>query len=352
MAFLGGLWAWLAIAAASCSSKPEPDVCGVEQHGGDPGFAVPPAALANAPAGDGTSFVYAVDRLFLGDSDWNGQRSPDAWQGYGFNIDGKASTPDSPDHCQPYHGASPRLKQDACGGLDNSFGKNWVPIVLALMSTPAFSDGANDLIAHGGFTLLVGIDQLGPGPNQSALTGKYWFGAQNGSSPPSGSWADYPWKVAPDSLSDPANVADAKVKLSGGYVTGDTWVSGAPVSFDAWLPFGKTLVPLRIHHAIFTMALSADRSSGQGVIAGVIELEPALAEVRKLAALFSKDLCVGATVEAMVTQFRQLADIGADGSQNPGKICDGVSFGWGFHAKRVKLGAVGPAVPIVPNPCH
>ncbi len=71
------------------------------------------------------------------------------------------------------------------------------------------------------------------------------------------------------------------------------------------------------------------------------------------------DLAVGrgytaapATCTARVTAdtLRQASDIMVDGSQEPNKICNGISIGIGFEAKRAGIGGVSAPQPALPEP--
>ncbi len=102
--------------------------------------------------------VLAVTKLYYGDTNFDG--SPDkvnAWKQFGFNIDGKASTASSVDLCKPQPNASPStVYPDGNAGIDNSFGKNILPIFLGL--TSSFSDKANQSIASGHYTLMFDLE--------------------------------------------------------------------------------------------------------------------------------------------------------------------------------------------------
>jgi hypothetical protein len=302
--------------------------------------------------GDGPGYVYAVDKLFIGDTDWNGSKSPTAWQNYGYNLDGKDSTASSSDHCKPYTGAAPKaVKQDGPGGVDNSFGKNLVPILTSLSAN--VSANINDNIAQGGFTLILKIDKLGAKTDYVDLPAAYYGGAKMAAPPPAGSWANYKWNVMPELLSDPQDINSSKVKFPFSYVTSDVWVSGTPANFSVALPFAGYPMKFNLNNAVFSMKLAADRQTAtDGIIAGVMPVESLIAEMKKVAGSFSKDLCMGATFDSIAVQLRQIADIGADGKQDPAKTCDGISLGWGFHAKALQLGAIAPATPPGPDPCQ
>src|SRR5258708_3745938 len=61
---------------------------GGDTSGGGMAGKVPPAAPAGAPASDTPERTFAVNQLFLGETDRKGNPVKDAWKDYGFNIDG------------------------------------------------------------------------------------------------------------------------------------------------------------------------------------------------------------------------------------------------------------------------
>ena len=50
-------------------------------------------------------------------------------------------------------------------------------------------------------------------------------------------------------------------------------------------------------------------------------------------------------------QIRQASDILKDGTQDPSKVCNGISIGLGFKVREVQFGNVAPFTPPGPNPC-
>src|SRR5262245_23512873 len=109
--------------------------------GGAGGMAVkhaePPAPPAMKPGDGSGSVTFAISKLYLGDTDPDG--TPDkanGWKHFGYDLDGKVSTATSTDLCKTRNGASPaNVYPDGDDGIDNSFGKLILPIILGLSST-------------------------------------------------------------------------------------------------------------------------------------------------------------------------------------------------------------------------
>ena len=105
---------------------------------------LPPPAGPTHP-GDGTgSTVFAISKLYLGDTDRAGVKSAAAWKSFGFNLDNKVSTESSTDLCKPRAGGKKSaVYPDGNHGIDNSFGKNILPIItgVAADASTAVNEG-------------------------------------------------------------------------------------------------------------------------------------------------------------------------------------------------------------------
>src|SRR5688500_6828618 len=74
-----------------------------------------------------TPLSFVLRKIFLGETDRNGIEDANAWQTYGRDIDGIASTTNANGECKP-HGNGTQTRVDGPGGVDNSFGKNIIPV--------------------------------------------------------------------------------------------------------------------------------------------------------------------------------------------------------------------------------
>src|SRR4051794_40663029 len=91
----------LSLLAAACGGGMggDPATGSSSGAGGSPDTSIQPPPPGPAHAGDGPGGVFAMSRLFLGDTDRMGQPSADAWRTYGFDLDHRASTAASVDLC-------------------------------------------------------------------------------------------------------------------------------------------------------------------------------------------------------------------------------------------------------------
>ncbi len=317
----------------------------------------PPPPPAGAPAGDGPGTTFLFHKLWYGDTDRNGTPSPQAWKDYGYNLDGKISTKDATDLCQPYGGGSKALVYpDGNGGIDNAFGK----VLMALFTsfTADFTVQVNGAIMAGHYSYLIPVDALGTGANYAGLGARFYHGSSLNQLP-AFDGTDV-WPVTAESLFDPADITTARVQFPESYVNGQTWVSGPPTTIEMTLVADTLVLAMPLTSAVITMDLAPDRSgASMGIIAGVLPVEPFIEEFRKAAGSFSESLCEGTTFDSLADSLRQGADIlstcssdAPETCQDPAQTCDAISVGIGFEARTAQLGAVAAPVPPLPDPCE
>jgi len=304
--------------------------------------------------GGGDAVVLAIHHLLLGDTLPNGTFSSTAWKQYGMNIDGKVSTSQSIDLCKPAAGANKNsVYPDGNDGIDNSFGRNLMPIWTSLWSD--FSAQVNDAIATGDFTHLFRIEGIGVGQT-GTFPSQVYVGAKENGQPPSWQGTDV-WAINSTCLvnSDPAlpklqfPIASVDVDAAGVR----RWQSVTVGDLTLALPLSGTSMVLPIHGARITMSLSDDNAHAtSGIVSGVIDTEEYITVLAQWAGSFDPSLCPpSATFESIAQQIRQASDILSDGTQDPAKTCNGISIGLGFDADLALLGGVfDPIIP--PDPCQ
>jgi hypothetical protein len=289
-------------------------------------------------SGEGT--VLAGTKLAFGEGN-SGQ-----WKKVGFDLDGLVSTAASKDVCQPNSGALTITPYpDGDDGIDNSFGKNLLPQILALY--PTWVTDINNGIQSGFFTVLLKMFCLPATGDIPVMVTKLYGGTTLGTKPKFDG-TDL-WPVAPELLSDPMDPQSSTIVFSKSSVKGDAFDAGKNETFILTVPIAtmnsSTSIKLTLYAAHTTMNLSPDRKSATGgVIGGVLNTEEFVAEIKKVGALLG--LCDSSLFENLLTQVRQASDIMADGTQDPTKTCDGISMGLNFEMKEVQIGAVGPKTPV------
>jgi len=311
----------------------------------------PPDPVDGAPSGDGQGYTYAVSKLYLGDTDRAGEETPGAWRKFGYDIDGQQTTDDFTNHCTPNSGANPaKIFPDGDEGIDNAFGKIIVDEILKPL-VGDLSGTVNEQIEGGSFTIIMSLDTLGDGPNYSAIPTYLNVGADLGAAPKFDGTDE--WPIYQELLDDPTDPKSTQLSFTDSYVNDGTWVSGTPGRLDLAVSVAGVSLTLNIANAVITMDLAEPRSGGatNGVIAGVIPVEPFLAELEKVAGNLSDSFCGGGNaLEQIKNEIRQAADMLQSGGQGSGE-CDAISIGIGFEAKPVVLGPIEDVQPPADDPC-
>jgi hypothetical protein len=276
---------------------------------------------------------YALHKLFLGDTDRNGVTNLNAWMDYGYNLDEKITTRDSTDVCQLAANAQKSVQVDGHDGIDNSFGANVLQIIESFQPTPTAT--ISDSIDSGGFTIMLdtlGLDQTAT-ETAGGLHGKLFAGGKFNGKPTWTTTDD--WPVLPQLLSNPADPTSSKVVFDQAYVVGGTFVSGSPVDVTLNLAFAGQNLTVNVHHATITVGVNGSQGT-DGVIAGVINTEELISGLRAVAGhLGGKSLCGGTAFDTIAQEIRGMSDIFVDGTNGPGRPCDGISIGLGFNADEI-----------------
>jgi hypothetical protein len=238
---------------------------------------------------------------------------------------------------------------DGENGIDNSFGENLLPILIATFGS-AMSQQGNAALQAGDPTTLVRLDQLGTGADYSPLPGAVYHAAS--AVAPKWDGADVRdvdiASLVSGSLSSP-------VLALGGYMNGRTWVGAPPggtMLVDLHLTVGGHLgPPLPLSHVQIAMLVDPSNGSATGgVLSGILAPSDTLAWAQVLAGSFSTSLCSASAFDSIEQQILQTSDIMLDGTNQPGQACNGMSFGMGFDATAVTLGQV-VSLPMAPDPC-
>lgn len=288
--------------------------------------------------GEGTTF--AVTKLAFG----NGNSGE--WKKVGFNIDGLVSTGASKDVCTPNSGGMPGTAYpDGEDGIDNSFGKNLLPTLLSL--DPTWPTDVNNSIQNGFFDVLLKLYCLPPTGDNPVFTTKLFAGKSLGKKPKFDG-TDM-WPVSPELLSDLKDPESSTILFEKSSLVDSLYSSGKDGNFILTIPItvqGKNAsIKLTLYSASVTMTLGADRKSATGgTIGGVLNTEEFVAEVKKIGHLL--DLCDSQIFDGVITQVRQASDILSDGTQDPNKMCDGISIGLQFEMKEAQIGSVAGPTPV------
>ena len=337
--------------AQGCSSPSSPAVAAAPAVPGAP----PAAPTGAAKTTSMTEHNYALKTLFLGDTDRANVSSPTAWKNIGYNVDGKVTTKDSTDVCTLASGAAKSTQADGVNGIDNSFGENILPIVLTTAG-PDASKKINDSIVAGSFTVMIDTTGFDDTPSQTAtgLSGFLSAGSTFdpiGMTKPTFTTADS-WPVRPELLSNPADAKSSTIKFPSAYVVDGTFVNGSPGTLTLNLAIGGVALDITITQAVITFDHKGPGQATNGTIAGVITTEDLISKLQKVAGRISTSLCMGQAFQSIAQQIRQASDIMADGTNNAGSMCNGISIGLGFEAAEIGIPSkVAMLSTSTPDPC-
>jgi hypothetical protein len=333
-----GLGAVGMVAAQGCSSSSS-----------DPGTTAAagktPPAPPSAPASDTPARTFAVNQLFLGETNRAGAPTKDAWKDYGYNIDGLTTTKTDTNVCTRQGGADSAKQEDGNGGIDNAFGRTVLSFILGLVPTP--SKTINDSIQGGSFTILLTVKGLTDDPKQTntGLGGDLRVGgaysADATKKPSFSADDDWPYRANPI------------VPIQGAYINNGTFVNGAGgATVELSLFIQGVALSLTINRASITFDHTSPNEITNGTISGVINTESLVSGIEKVAGRISTQLCGGSTLDTIKATIRGASDILSDGTNKAGVNCDAISIGLGFTGKKIgdpKTVAKETAPP--PDPC-
>ena len=174
---------------------------------------------------------------------------------------------------------------------------------------------------------MVKMDDVDSQATQNKVTAELYGGANMGSAP---NWdGNDMWPVVPELLNN-NDITDPKVKFPNSYVVDNTWVSGDKGNLALNLSVQGYSLTLDIVNAVITMKLAGDRTTADnGIIAGVIDTESLIAELKKIAGSFDQSLCDGPTFESIAQQIRAASDIMANGTNgNPTRPATPSASAW------------------------
>jgi hypothetical protein len=341
------------LSLGGCSSSPE----AAPADAGDEGI-VPPNRPGGPTTTAATRHAYAIHRVYLGATDRSVPpvTTPTAWESYGYDLDGKATTALSTDVCSLSAGAASATQDDGVDGIDDSFGENLAPplsvdqgstddeISVGMYSTLFVVDGWDDSNAAQTATGLTGVVLAAEGLNRTPT----WTTADH--------WPIDDTYVAP-SMPGTDPVGGATSKIAGAYVLEGEFVSGSPTDVAIRVGFAGPPLPLVIHHATVTWRNNGVGHVTQGTIAGVLDVDEVVASVMEN---IGADLhwtpvdCASGPWAGIQQVIERSADILHDGTNRAGVQCDAISIGIGFDADEVAIpvaaDVVGPPMPN-PGPC-
>jgi hypothetical protein len=298
----------------------------------------PPAPPPDAATTSTTTTNFALHELFLGDTDFDGKADYNAWEQFGYNIDGKITTAESTNVCRLVNNGGSfglQAQVDGKGGIDNSFGANVYPGLILGLDTKATTH-TNASIAGGAATAMIDIVGLTSSPTQSAtgLSAQAFAGAPFSGTP---TWtiAD-DWPVLTSSVTGASLPFTSVEAFPDAYVVSGTWVTGPPGDFTVpFLSIGDETFFVTVHHAVVTFQHATATHAAGGIISGVLNTQDFLSVFKVAAARFTSYACETYALASLLEQIEDSQDIRSDGTNPPGVACDAISIGLGFTADEI-----------------
>lgn len=318
------------------------DAACIEKYTSKPGEGTAPGQPAGAPPGDGAAPTYfAVHRLFVGDTDFEGSPSPNAWKDLGFNIDGFTSDKNFNGQCQAVSKqAKGDIRTDGNNGIDNAFGN--IIIYQGTLPIENASQAATGAIEEGSFSLILKFANLGTAADYGSVDAQVIpVGMKDGVVPKfdkTDSWSPF----------DPSD--SPPIDFKGGWVNKNTWVSGSKGTLPLSLEISGIKITLAIQQAQISATMDdAHTKVTKGIIGGSLNTEALITNLKAVAG--NLNLC-GAAFDSVAEQIKQASDSLTAGGQDPTKICDSISIGIGFTADLTgEPGAPLPKAVPKPDPC-
>jgi hypothetical protein len=287
---------------------------------------------------------FAVKAVVLGEGT--------AWKSLGYDLDGKKTDKNSTDVCKFQATGSKSMQEDGNDGIDNSFGRNILPLIISAAS--GAPKALNDALTAGNFTIMFNVKGLSDDASQSAtgLSGYVNAGGKfSETATPTFTPAD-DWPVRDEILSTKTDPTSSKIRFPSAYVNKGTFVSGTPSDVTVSLVFNGITLSLTVHKAVITFNHTAAAKAENGVIAGILNTTELLDGLKKVAGGISTSLCEGSAFDAIADQIKGASDIMSDGTNNAGSECDAISVALGFTAAQIgQPTKVAPPAGAPKDPC-
>lgn len=335
--------------SAGSGGDPSPDACVTEAACA--GFrtvdgAVPPAPDPDAPTVAGEPLVLAIEQVFVGDTDRDELLSDAAWREFGFDLDGWNSNSQLGFHCKPIGDTKKSdIREDGARGIDNAWGADVVNGILStLVANP--TEKLRNQREAGQSSWLLRLAALGSSPSAAGLSGQ-WSLAE-GSRDAQGnlllpteddSYAWHSW--------DGSTVASSE-----GYLVDQQIVMRFASPIPIYLDFGSLKMRFPLQRAVLALEAPGPAQQRNGTLAGVIATEDLVASALEVAPLLDLRACDSSwpALVGILDSLRGASDILLDGTQDPARDCNAISFGVGLVARPRQLGASVPP-PVIPSVC-
>lgn len=327
---------------------------------------------------DGTSSMpdlyLAWTKLWVGETNLMGQASDKAWQTFGLDLDGRctnSSTCPGQHNVQSCRASTDQIPFDGELCRDNTFA-SLQPIAAAVPEIGKRFGISESLfncnLWRGSYNMMLKVSGYNGKPDDSQVRVDLYISPgvarQQPWNCPLDNFSDmYPvwrpvtaWLIDPDNLTGPIDkpgqLPDSKVADPHAYVRGGYMVAMMPDDALVRLAGDGSKFrgfALRLDRSLWTgqlyIAQDGTWRMRDGILAGRVRSQDLLQSFRQIG------LCPGVGLDSFYNDLtdyvHQNADLLLDGSVDPDRDCDAMSFAVAFESQQAVPGNVSPATPLV-----
>jgi cysteine-rich repeat protein len=320
------------------------------------------------------NLYFGWNRIWIGETDLAGTASMDAWQSFGFDLDGTCTNSSTCPDVQNVQACKPGSQQIPFDGelcRDNTFA-SLQPVAAAVpeigerfgISEAEF----NCNLWRGSYTMVTRLSGYNGQANDSDVRVDFYISpglvrAQPWQCPTEDFASRYPlWRLSDKFKVDPTSFVGAADEASElpessvadphGYVRDGYLVFKLPDGALIRLAADGTRYrgfALKTYQSIYTSRLERAQDGRwhmhDGMVGGRVLGKDLIMSFRQIG------LCPGVGLDGFYTSvteyIEQNSDMLSDGSTDPERACDAMSFGIGFEASQLTTGAHEEAPPIV-----
>ena len=320
------------------------------------------------------NLYFGWNRIWIGETDLAGTASMDAWQTFGFDLDGTCTNTKTCPAVQNVQACKPGSDQIPFDGelcRDNTFA-SLQPVAAAVpeigerfgISEAEF----NCNLWRGAYTVITRVSGYNGQPNDSDVRVDLYI------SP--GSEREQPWQCPSEDFATryPSWRLSEKFKIDPETFVGAAGQDGEPPESsvsdphgyvrDGYLVFkipdgsvvrlaadGKRYrgFALKTYRGIYTARMERAQDGRwhmrDGMVGGRVMGEDLIASFRQIG--LCKGVGLDGFYDSVVEYIEQNSDVLSDGTNDPERACDAMSFGIAFEGAQLTPGATAKAAPIV-----
>ena len=331
-----------------------------------------PSAALDGDASVGDIYI-GLSRIWIGETTLTGETSMDAWQTFGFDLDGHCtnSATCTGTNVRSCRAPTEQIAFDGSLCRDNTFA-SLQPVAAAVPEVgKRFGIAETEFncnLWRGTYTVMLRISDYNGQPDDSnvrvdlyissgLVTDRPWQCPAQDFATSYPLWrAALPWKVDPESLTGPitkegalpaSKVADAQAYVRNGYLS-------AALPPDALIRFaadGKRFrgFAVKVQNSVWTGKLSRGQDNAwkikDGLFGGRVRSSDLIQSFRQIG--LCPDVGLDPFYNDVVQYIQQNADVISDGTDDPERDCDAMSMGVAFEASQVTPGPIAVSTPIV-----